>query len=34
VLLKKVGKAFVDSGVTDEEALRAIKELIWEEEKP
>jgi 3-dehydroquinate synthase len=32
VLLKKVGKAFVDSSVTDDEALRAVKELIWEED--
>jgi 3-dehydroquinate synthase len=32
VLLKKVGQAFVDSSVTDEEALRAIQQLIWEED--
>ncbi|MDR0220135.1 MAG: 3-dehydroquinate synthase, partial [Lachnospiraceae bacterium] len=32
VLLKKVGQAFVDGSVTDDEALAAIKELIWEDE--
>lgn len=33
VLLKKVGKAVVDTSVTDEEMLAAIKELIYDEEE-
>ena len=29
ILLKKAGKAFIDTSVTDEEILNAIEELIW-----
>ena len=32
VLLKKVGKAFVDKTVTDEEILQAVKEICFSEE--
>lgn len=32
VLLKKVGKAYVDRTVTDEEILQAVKEISFNEE--
>ncbi len=32
ILLKKVGKAFIDTTVTDEEALNAIREIYFSEE--
>lgn len=32
VLLKKIGKAFIEDSVTDEEILEAVKELIWNDE--
>lgn len=32
VLLKKVGKAYVDRTVTDEEILQAVKEICFSEE--
>lgn len=32
VLLKKIGRAFVDSSVTDDDILGAIEEITWKEE--
>ena len=32
ILLKKIGKAVIDTTVTDEEILNAIKEIYFDEE--